>query len=241
MKKFIIIPFLAIILMTFSSCSINSQITFHKDTTSTTEMDLDMSVFLGFMKYYMFASGSKKSMSFEKFPKTWESFYSIRNKDSKKPIPADSAKLYKKIFVKSNFEKDEMTGFSMKMDHFSKDDYRALNNREEKDIPLANAAFQNWDGKTLKIKTDEFVSEELQDMLNKMGYKSDDSKSENDEFKMNFTTTLKFETPIKSISGKHPWLKKMDDKTIKIEFSAEDVSKADDNLKNSKEILVVTK
>ena len=78
-------------------------------------------------------------------------------------------------------------------------------------------------------------------MLNKMGYKSDDSKSENDEFKMNFTTTLKFETPIKSISGKHPWLKKMDDKTIKIEFSAEDVSKADDNLKNSKEIIVVTK
>ena len=46
---------------------------------------------------------------------------------------------------------------------------------------------------------------------------------------MKFTNQIKFETKIKSITGKHDWIKQIDDYTIDMSFSFEDLF--DDSIK----------
>ena len=150
MKKFLTALLMATVLLSFTSCSIDTEIDHHKDNTTTTVMSIDMKAFLSIMKDSAFASATKKN-DFDKFPKNWTSYYDIRKKDSKKAIPKDSARLYKKVFVKTNIEDKEMVGFSMKFDHFSDADYMMFNSREENDLPITSSTFSKWDGKVLKI------------------------------------------------------------------------------------------
>ena len=246
MKKLFYFPLLAFIFFSITSCSIDSDIVLHKDKTTSTVMNVDMRVFFAIMKDSAFASSSKKSESFEKFPKTWTSYYDLRLKESKKAIPKDSAQLYKKMFVKSNMENNEMVGFSMKFDRFSEADYAMFNSREENNLPITTNAFTKWDGKTLKINTNEFVNKDLREMVDMLAGKNDagtakitkSKESPADEKLMNFSTTLRFETPIKSMIGKHPWVKKIDDKTIQIKYSADDVMKASEKVLKGGEIII---
>ncbi|MEF9480469.1 hypothetical protein OWR28_24775 [Chryseobacterium sp. 1B4] len=54
-------------------------------------------------------------------------------------------------------------------------------------------------------------------------------------------TTLKFENPIKSISGKHDWVKQIDGHSIRIEYDLKAIYDKDTKLKNAdKKIIIVT-
>lgn len=232
----------------FISCSIDTDIALHKDKTTSTEMNIDMRVFFAVMKDSAFASSSKKSNSFDKFPTTWTSYYDIRQKDSKKPIPKDSVKLYKKMFVKSNMENNEMVGFSMKFDRFSDADYAMFSNREENNLPVTSNAYTKWDGKTLKVYTDKFISKDLQEMVGMLDGKNDlgtakitkNKESLSEKNLMSFSTILRFETPIKSMSGNHPWVQKIDNKTVKIQYSAEDITDTSKKPIKNSTIVIVT-
>lgn len=228
MKNIFTLVSTAIILLFCTSCSISSEISFYKDNTSTTEMTLDMRGFYEIMKDSMFASGAKSKMKTDEFPRVYTSFYDLQMKKGKREIPADSVKLYKKMFMKSNFVNNEIVGFSLKLDRFSPEDAKMFGSRKENDLPLQNDMIENWDGKTLKLDTSSFVSEDLTTLVNMMNGKEDEkslkeAKIFKEKFPMKFSTVLKFENPIKKITGKHPWVKQLDNKTVKIEYSADDI------------------
>lgn len=60
-------------------------------------------------------------------------------------------------------------------------------------------------------------------------------------FFKNIGTTLKFENKIKSITGKHDWLKQVDDYSVRIQYDLKTMYDKDPKLKNAdKKIVIVT-
>lgn len=256
MKK--IIALFIITLFTLQSCSVNSEITYHKDSASTTLVDVDMKDAMQMMKSMMPDSvkNDKKDLGeLEKLPRTWTSFYDLEKKEGKlKTTNPDSIKIMKKIFMKSNIQDNEMTGISMKMEHFTKADYNSMGNLSKKDpIPVDQNVLNDWDGKTLVIDTKNFDLSSLKKMLDNKelaGIGSDDESSDESSekaegmLKMMFGkigTTLKFETKIKSITGKHDWVTKVDDYSVRINYDMDAMFGKEKKLINAdKKIVIVT-
>jgi hypothetical protein len=217
-------------------------------------MDLDMKDAIEMMKSMVPDSAKNDQKDFaelEKLPRTWTSMYEMEQKEGKlKTENPDSVKIMKKIFMKSNAEGKEVTGFSLKMDHFTKADYNSLGNfsKDEK-LPIDQMALNLWDGKTLIINTDQFNLDGLKDIMSgkDMGDGAITADQAASMMKMMYKsvgTTLKFENKIKSISGKHDWITKVDDYSVKINYDLDALfgeAKDKKRLKNSdKKIVIVT-
>ncbi len=254
MKKAVfsfVIAFLGI--LTLQSCNINSEIVYHKDLSSTTVMDIDVREFMKEMKA-MTPDSLKDQKEFgemDKFPTTWTSLYDMDKKEGKlKATDPDSVRIMKKIFMKSNKEGNEVAGFSLKMDHFNTQDYMALNNlNQEEKLPIDQNVFNNWDGKTLIINTENFNLKSLQAALASKNpeMETDDGSMGKIEgmmlmFFKNIGTTLRFENKIKSVTGKHDWFKQIDDHSVRIQYDLEALFDKDSaRLKDAdKEIVIVT-
>lgn len=241
MKRLFVFCILLFAFFSFISCSITSEINFYEDKTTSTEMDVDMRYFFEILKDSAFSSSTKGKMNVQEFPRTYKSFYDIEKAKGRKDIPKDSAKLYKKMFLKSNFENDDIVGFSIKLDRFSPEDAQLYGSREENDLPMNNSILENWDGKTLKINTSAFITDDLKQLVKMTGDKDkEEKKSKEEKIPMNFTTTLKFQKPIKSFKGNHPWVKQLDKKTVKIQYSAEDIANSQAKPIKNSEIVIVT-
>ncbi|GAB0155616.1 hypothetical protein CHRYSEOSP005_08770 [Chryseobacterium sp. Alg-005] len=253
MKKNVLFLF-AICLFVLQSCSVNSEITYHKDSASTTVMDLDMRDAMEMMKSMVPDSAKndqKELAELEKLPRTWTSLYEMEKKEGKlKTQDPDSIKIMKKIFMKSNAEGKEITGLSLKMDHFTKADYDGLTNfsKEEK-LPIDQMALNSWDGKTLVINTDQFSLDGLKEIMSgkDMGDGEISAEQAGSMMKMMYKsvgTTLKFENKIKSITGKHDWVSKIDNYSVRINYDLDALfgdAKDKKALKNSdKKIVIVT-
>lgn len=257
MKKNLLF-FLAICLFALQSCSVNSEITYHKDSASTTVMDFDMKDFIVMMKSMIPDStkNDKKELAeLEKLPKTWTSMYEMELKEKKlKTSNPDSIKIMKKLFMKSNFDNKELTGFSMKMDHFTPADYLTLNHFSKGDkLPIDEMTLNSWDGKTLIIETDNLTLNGLKSVLDSKNDSDEDSLTTEEKEKglsmvkmmyKSIGTTLKFENKIKSVSGKHDWITKVDDYSVRINYDLDALFGDDKDkkpLKNSdKKIVIVT-
>lgn len=229
------------------SCTINSEIVYHKDAASTFATDIDMRQFISEMKSMTPDSlkQQKEFGEFDKLPTVWTSLYEIEKKDGKlKTHDKDSIRIMEKIFMKTNKENNEPVGFSLKMEHFTQTDYQMLSsyNKKEK-LPLDQNIFNNWDGKTLTIDTENFNLKNIEETLR--------SKSSKDEaqhvegmvtmFFKSIGTTLKFENKIKSITGRHDWVKQVDSKTVKIGYDLKAMYDPEMKLKNAdKKIIIVT-
>lgn len=254
MKKILFL--LVIALITLHSCTVNSEIVYHKDAASTALMDVDMKEAMAMFKSMMpdsVKNDKKELVELEKLPKTWTSLYDMEKKEGKlKTTNPDSLKIMKKVFMKSNFDKDELSGFSMKMDHFTKADYATIGNMSQKDkLPVDQMALNVWDGKTLTIDTENLNINNFKDIFSGKGLpgeednSSDNSQSASSMMKMmlkKMSTTLKFENKIKSITGKHDWITKVDDHTIRVDYNLEEMfGDSKKALKNSdKKIVIVT-
>lgn len=248
MKKILFL--LVISLFTLQSCSINSEIVYHKDSASTTMIDIDMKEAMSMMKPMLSDSLNKDKKGLgelAKIPKTWTSMYEIGKKEGKvKSNNPDSIRIMKKIFLKSNFDNNKMTGFSMKVDHFTKDDYKTVGNISQgQQLPIDKLTIKDWDGKTLTIDTEKLDLNSIKDLIaNKIP--SDQIAGMSPEtLKMMYKsigTTLKFEKKIKSISGKHDWITKTDDYSVKINYDLDYLF--DQNKKpltfNDKKVIIVT-
>jgi hypothetical protein len=210
------------------SCSINTEITYFKDATSTSLTDIDAKEMLDIVNSFPTdSSGTKKLEDFDKIPKTWTSFYDMKLQDGKEIKNEDSAKILKKSFIKSNFDGDKITGFSIKFERFTKDDYENLIEQTAKDkdkkLPINQGMYSKWDGKTLTLDTENFNVKDLENLFS--GESTENSESEEQQmkgmtslFNIKMTTTLKFENKIKNITGKHDWVKQIDDHSVKIDF-----------------------
>lgn len=149
-----------------------------------------------------------------------------------------------KIFMKTSKENNEPAGISLKMEHFTQPDYQMLSsyNKKEK-LPLDQNIFNNWDGKTLTINTDNFNLKNIEETLRSKTSKEEASQVEGmvTMFFKSIGTTLKFENKIKSITGKHDWVKQIDSKTIKIDYDLKAMYDPEMKLKNAdKKIIIVT-
>jgi hypothetical protein len=228
------------------SCSVNSEIVYHKDAASTSVTDIDTREFMSEMMAMTPDSLKQKEFGeMDRLPTTWTSMYDLAKKEGKlKTENPDSIRIMKKIFMKSTKEDNTLAEFSFKMEHFAPEDYQALKNftKTEK-IPLDQNIYNNWDGKTLTIDTENFNLKSIEEAI-----RSKSSKEETEKmagmmimFFKKIGTTLKFENHIKSMTGKHDWIKQIDDHSIRIEYDLKAIYDKDKKLKNAdKKIIIVT-
>lgn len=234
-------------LFVLQSCTINSEIVYHKDAASTSVTDIDMRQFITEMKAMTPDSlkQQKEFGDFDKLPTVWTSFLDIQQKEGKlKTKDPDSIRIMKKIFMKTNKENNEPAGFSLKMDHFTQADYQLLSNYNKKEkLPLDQNIFNDWDGKTLTISTENFNLKNIEETLKSKTSKEEAEKVEGmiSMFFKSIGTTLKFENKIKSITGKHDWVKQIDKYTVKIDYDLKAMYDPEAQLKNAdKKIIIVT-
>lgn len=234
-------------LLALQSCTINSEIVYHKDASSSTVMDINAKEFMAEMKA-MTPDSVKQQKEFgemDKIPTSWTSIYDLDKKEGTlKTKDPDSIRVMKKIFMKSIKENNEYAGFSLKLDHFSKSDLNSLANlaKGEK-LPVDQNVYNDWDGKTLTIHTENFNLKNIEEALRS---KASKEESENVEgmlamlFKQ-IGTTLKFENKIKSINGKHDWFHQVDDHSIRLEYNIKALYDNEFKFKHAdKTIIIIT-
>ncbi|MBB6371047.1 hypothetical protein [Chryseobacterium shigense] len=245
MKKVFLLFIAALFVL--QSCTINSEIVYHKDAASTSVTDIDMRQFISEMKA-MTPDSLKQKKEFgemDKLPTVWTSLSDIQKQDGKpQTTDPDSLRIMKKIFMKMNKENNEPAGLSLKMDRFTQADYQLLSsyNKKEK-LPLDQNIFNNWDGKTLTINTENFNLKNIEETLKNKTSKDEAEKVEGmiTMFFKSIGTTLKFENKIKSVTGKHDWVKQIDHYTVKIDYDIKAIYDTEAKLKNAdKKIVIVT-
>ncbi|RKE75761.1 MULTISPECIES: hypothetical protein [unclassified Chryseobacterium] len=244
MKKNILLFLISLFIL--QSCSINSEIVYHKDAASSSVTDIDTREFMAEMMAMTPDSLKQKEFGeMDRLPTTWTSMYDLAKKEGKlKTENPDSIRIMKKVFMKSTKEDNKLAGFSFKMEHFTAEDYLVLKSftKTEK-IPLDQNIYNSWDGKTLTIDTENFNLRSIEEAV-----KTKSSKEEAEKvagmmvmFFKKIGTTLKFENKIQSISGKHDWVKQIDDHSIRIDYDLKAIYDNDTKLKNAdKKIIIVT-
>ena len=222
------------LVMTLVSCNVTADITLHKDKTQSIVMDID-----GKEAAKIFKDENKKGKKDkDDLPKEWTSLYEMNlKKDKKERITApDTIAVMKKIYVKGSYDKDDLTDISFKTDKLTNKELSIMfNKKEEKSLPILDLFSRNeWDGKTLKINTSV-----LNDMLIK---KNKDKESDLDWmiFTKDYRVTFHFDSEIKKIEGKHDLVRKVNNNTVEIKFSSDDILQKDDKFKNDDSFITIT-
>ena len=263
MKKSIL-GLCAFVLCCPQSCSFDTQLVYHKDASQSMQINADMKEMMGFINAIGKDSAnnnSKELKDLEKFPKDWKSLYDIEKEEGKKQTTdPDSIRMMKKIFIKGNFDNQQLAGFSFKMDRITQKEQEWLHAKTDKGtetLPLTNKAFSTWDGKTLVIETKHFNIQELEKIFKEKTEEKKNKKSPEERdsvdpqksaeqtmammkmFNIKFTNTLKFETNIIAIEGSHDWVKKVDNRTIQINFNTEELFDENHKFKNNDPIIKI--
>ena len=222
------------LVMTLVSCNVNADITLHKDKTQSIVMDID-----GKEAAKIFKDENKKGKKDkDDLPKEWTSLYEMNlKKDKKERIThPDTIAVMKKIYVKGSYDKDDLTDISFKTDKLTNKELSIMfNKKEEKSLPILDLFSRNeWDGKTLKINTSV-----LNDILVK---KNKDKESDLDWmiFTKDYRVTFHFDSEIKKIEGKHDLVRKVNNNTVEIKFSSDDILQKDSKFKNDDSFITIT-
>ncbi|MDR4893716.1 MULTISPECIES: hypothetical protein [unclassified Chryseobacterium] len=246
MKKTIVLFLIS--LFTLQSCSINTEVIYHKDTATSMITDVDTREFMAEMQAMTPDSlKQEKFNELDRFPTVWTSMHDILKKEGKlKTENQDTLRMLKKVFLKSTKDGNNPipAGFSFKMDHFTPHDYEIIKNfNKDEKLPFDQNLLNTWDGKTLTINTDFFNLNNIEEVLRSQGSKEETEKMEGMMmmFFKNIGTTLKFESKIKSITGKHDWLKQVDDYSVRIEYDLKALNNKDSKFKNAdRKIIIIT-
>ena len=222
------------LVMTLVSCNVNADITLHKDKTQSIVMDID-----GKEAAKIFKDENKKGKKDkDDLPKEWTSLYEMNlKKDKKERIThPDTIAVMKKIYVKGSYDKDDLTDISFKTEKLTNKELSIMfNKKEEKSLPILDLFSRNeWDGKTLKINTSV-----LNDILVE---KNKDKESDLDWmiFTKDYRVTFHFNSDIKKIEGKHDLVRKVNNNTVEIKFSSDDILQKDDKFKNDDSFITIT-
>ncbi len=244
------------------SCSVNTETTYYKDSATSMESSIlmDQST-MGILKMLNTSGKSEAVPDITKLSTNWQSLYDMQ-KDGKVVLNEKEVGALKKMYIKVNRQKEEIMGLSLKYDKLMPEEVVSLfaSKKELKSIPLQDIA--KWDGEKLEINTDKFnIAESLYEMQKiKTNDKTATPRTKQDSieaygrqmasgiigmakmFNGNFTNTLKFQKPIKSIVGKHDFVEQVDDKTIKINVRSADIWDEGKSLKNKdRKVIIYTK
>lgn len=233
------------------SCSIATTNHYYPDKRMSFAADMDMSQALDMMKGMMPDSLKQEGdfMKMQNYPREWRTLYDIQKEEEGKSITnPDSIRLMKKVQMKGNFKADQFSGFSVKSEPLSKTELGALGALMGKDAAMMNnTAFNDWDGKTLKIDTGKLMMSE-EDMQNifKIGDKAEGADKAQIQsmlgmFQIDFDNKLTFDKKIKSIKGQHDWVTKVDDRTVNVRINLQEMMDQDHQFKHQdKDILIET-
>lgn len=227
-------------LLLLQACSVNTETTFYKDAASSMESNVMIDRNMLSMMNMMGNQPQKTDLS--RLSSDWKSLYDLQ-KDGMVTLNKDSAKVLQKLFLKINKDKDEIYGLSIKYDKLLPGEIAALltQSRELKQLPLQNVG--TWNGKTLTINTDLLNSANFLSQLENTAETeiSAKPKTKSDSlevygrqmaqsamgmmkmFPVNITNTIRFQRPIKSITGSHEFIKQIDRKTIQITVRSSDM------------------
>lgn len=251
---------LLLALFGLQSCSVNTETTYYKDAATSMESNilLDQSTLqmVGMMGEQQ---GILKSEEFKNLTTEWKSLAEIQKK-SPVILNTESSKILDKLFLKLNKNKGQVYGLSLKYDKLLPSEVTSLlrESKELQTLPLQNIA--SWNGKSLTIDTEKFNSaqilEEIAKAEEKDVPKKPVTKSDSIEvygkqmaqgvlgmmklFNMNFSNTLKFQKPIKSITGKHDFVKQVDSKTVVINVRSKDLLDGAQKLVNKDKLIIIT-
>ncbi len=257
------ILWLAGAIFVLQSCSVKSESTYYPDTATSMESNILMDKTMLGMMNMMSGAGTettKNQAGLRNLTTAWKSLYDIQ-KDQKITLNKDSAQVLKKMYLKLNMDNGEIMGLSLKYDKLLPKELKTLlsQSKQLKKIPLQD--FGSWDGKSLTIDTEKFNSVEfLQEITKNADKPANDAapKTKSDSMaaygkqmasgmvgmlrmvNMNFTNTLKFQKPIKTITGKHDFVKQLDAKTIQINVRSADLLDSGKSLTNKDKKIVVT-
>ena len=244
------------------SCTMDTENTYFKNsaTSMQTNLSIDKSS-SGMMGMLGGENPVKKISGLENISEDWKSLYDIQ-KNGKLVLNDNDAKPLKKMFLKLNKSNDQVNGLSVKYDKLLPEEIVSLfaSKKELNKIPMQDIA--KWDGKKLEIDTEKFnIGESISELQKKEAEnakKVPQTKQDSIEaygnkmlsgmvgmmkiFDLNYTNTLKFQSPIKSIEGKHDFVEKVDDHTIKIKMKTDDLWDSNKTLTNKdKKIVIYTK
>ncbi len=262
MKKIYSYLLLPILLMV-TSCSMQMDVTYHNDAAMSMYMNMDMKDFMTSMTAMMPDSAKSEgemSKLTEKYPKEWTSLYDLQLQSGEKvSTDPDSIRLLKKSFMKSNFDNGEFTGFAMKMDHMTQDEFKSFKKTStDQKIPMEAETFGTWDGKKLTINTDQFNSKKISEAMNEgmkeaKAEEGEEYEDEGDEtldseklkamlkmMQFKLTTNLKFDNKIISIKGKHDIVRQIDDHTVALDFDLDTMLDEKHKFKNEDKEVVIT-
>ena len=251
MKKYQLFALAIAICTLFQSCSITSEITYHKDATSSMLMNVNMKEAMVLIKSMGQDSNANATTDFSNYSKNWESLYDSAKKKAlekgeKFSPAADTAKVMKKFFTKMIVDENgEMEGASVKFDRLTNAELKILSDQNSKEAePMSAANIGDWNGKTLVLDMSKLNAE----MLNKNGNIQGGDDAENSEslnqmvkmFKMTFLNTIKLEQKIKSIIGKHDWLTQKDNHTLILAVDLAQLTDKEVKLKNKDSKIIIT-
>lgn len=251
--KFLIVPLIALL----QACSVNTDTTYYKDTSTSLEshMTIDKSM-SGMMNLVGDSPAGAASAELKKLTTEWKSLYDIQ-KDGLVNLHSDSAKVLKKLFMKVSKDDGNITGISVKYDKLMPGEVRQLisKSRQLQSIPFQNAS--RWDGNTLTIDTEKlnmgsFISQmEKAETTEKPATKQDSITAYGKQmasgmigmlrmFDMKMTSTLKFQRPIKHITGQHDYVKQVDKNTVKISLSSKQMLDEEKRLTHQDPKIIIT-
>ena len=227
---------MAVLLMaTLVSCNVTADVTLHEDKTQSIKIDFD-----GKEAAKIFKDEKKrKKKDRDDLPKEWTSLYEMNLKKDKKErtTAPDTIAVMKKIYIKGGYDKDEeMTDIFVKTDKLTNKELSLVFNKKDgEEFPVLDLFSKNeWDGKTLKIKTSV-----LNDMLIKI---NQDKESGFDWmiFTKNYRVTFHFNSEIKKIEGKHDLVRKVNNNTVEIKFNMDNVKKKGFKFKKDDSFITIT-
>lgn len=252
----------ALFLWLLQACSVNTETTYYKDAATSMQSNIlmDKSMFDMMNRAGQSPSGNVGASPFGKLTTEWKSLYDLQ-KDGMVKLNEDSVKVLKKLYMKLNKDKNDVLGVSVKYDKLLPAEVTQLfsQSRQLRNIPLQDAA--RWDGKTLTIDTGKFNLGSFLEGVEKMSGPSPDTapKTKSDSiaaygkqmakgmvgmlrmFNMDITSTMKFQKPIKSITGRHDYVKQIDNNTVKITVHSKEMLDEHKKLKDKdSKIVIVT-
>ena len=241
------------------ACSVNTETTYYKDSSSSMESNILIQKGMLPMINLMDNNQDGAAANLSKLSTEWKSLYELQ-KDNKIVINPDSAQVLKKMYLKINKDQGEVYGLSLKYDKLLPYEVTSLfkQSNELKKLPLQNIG--RWDGKTLSIDTGKFTSgDALKQIIGDLEHsktKKPETKSDSIAvygkqmaqgligmmkiFPVTFSNTVRFQKPIKSISGKNDYFKQIDRKTVQINFRSSDLLDGNNKMNFKDDKIVIT-
>ncbi len=247
MKK-IIFSVIAVLLLMLQSCTVTTDVTLHKDSSSTLQMDSEFKELLEMVKQQGASEADMKGL--DKLPKEWTSMYDLELRDGGKITDKDSIRMMKKMFVKGNFLVNELTGMSIRLDRFTRQDYQTIEKMSKENdgdqMPVDGKMFMSWDGKKIVLNTKDFSLSGMEEII-AQGTADGDAPVDAEQTKQmmqmmikKMTYNLKFENDIKSITGKHDWVKQIDKRTVQVNYDINNLDQATKLTNNDPQITIIT-